>query len=287
MNETVDHNDGVHYPYWETYHSELSNALGRATPHRPELDRTDQACTDPSYQASSRGHPSYPFEVVFSAPRFTCGASCKPNTGASQESQEPVHPDVYHLGNPACADSTSTTVQYSPLVGHRRNGSTGLTTPPHTDNTHHPFYDFSRTLQFHALPRAPSPTFNFTGPGAGNLTDPWATIAQVQDTSRVTEPESHQAEELPVERSQEAGQDSGLPSFQTLSSLTMEPPSSTITPSTTQCHPDDPAQIYKHLRRGVSGTATCAWVHGGGECGYSSHVDLVKRHIKRVHYRLK
>ena len=30
MNETVDHNDGVHYPYWETYHSELSNALGRA-----------------------------------------------------------------------------------------------------------------------------------------------------------------------------------------------------------------------------------------------------------------
>lgn len=51
-------------------------------------------------------------------------------------------------------------------------------------------------------------------------------------------------------------------------------------------NPNDPTHILKFLKRHVGG-ARCLWPHDEGECGFSSQVDLVKRHIKRVHYRLR
>jgi len=48
-----------------------------------------------------------------------------------------------------------------------------------------------------------------------------------------------------------------------------------------------PSHILKFLQRGDGGEATCLWMSGGGTCGFSSQIDLVKRHIKRMHYCLK
>ena len=45
--------------------------------------------------------------------------------------------------------------------------------------------------------------------------------------------------------------------------------------------------ILRLLKRCVGGRAVCLWMHEGGECGFSSQIDLVKRHIKRVHLRLR
>ena len=55
----------------------------------------------------------------------------------------------------------------------------------------------------------------------------------------------------------------------------------------TQHDPNNSAHILKLLRRDTGGGATCLWQLDRGECGFSSQVDLVKRHIKRVHYRLR
>ena len=55
----------------------------------------------------------------------------------------------------------------------------------------------------------------------------------------------------------------------------------------TQHDPTNSRHILKLLRRGPGGGATCLWQLNGGECGFSSQIDLVKRHIKRVHYRLR
>lgn len=66
-----------------------------------------------------------------------------------------------------------------------------------------------------------------------------------------------------------------------------EPQSRTPSPPTTQHDPKNPSHILKLLKRDVGGGATCVWQHGGAECGFSSQIDLVKRHIKRVHYRLR
>jgi hypothetical protein len=45
--------------------------------------------------------------------------------------------------------------------------------------------------------------------------------------------------------------------------------------------------ILRLLKRCVGGKAICLWMHEGGECGFFSQIDLVKRHIKRVHLRLR
>ena len=46
-------------------------------------------------------------------------------------------------------------------------------------------------------------------------------------------------------------------------------------------------EVLRFLERHAGGKATCLWIHEGGECGFLSQIDLVKRHIKRVHFRLK
>lgn len=52
-------------------------------------------------------------------------------------------------------------------------------------------------------------------------------------------------------------------------------------------NPNDPKHILKLLKRSADGRAMCLWSFQGGGCGFVSQVDLVKRHIKRVHYRLR
>ena len=62
----------------------------------------------------------------------------------------------------------------------------------------------------------------------------------------------------------------------------------TTEPPVTQRKPNGSMDILKHLERHVGGRATCLWLHESNhECGYSSQIDLVKRHIKRVHYCMR
>lgn len=59
-------------------------------------------------------------------------------------------------------------------------------------------------------------------------------------------------------------------------------------PTVAQRGPNVSRNVLKHLERHGGGRATCLWLYGGSyECGYSSQIDLVKRHIKRVHYCLR
>ena len=62
-----------------------------------------------------------------------------------------------------------------------------------------------------------------------------------------------------------------------------------IAPPVTRQGPNDPRDVLKHLERHGRGRATCLWLREGNHelCGYTSQIDLVKRHIKRVHYRLR
>ena len=65
-----------------------------------------------------------------------------------------------------------------------------------------------------------------------------------------------------------------------------------IDPSITQCEPNSTGvlkgDVLRHLERHVGGRATCLWLREDNhQCGYSSQIDSVKRHIKRVHYRLR
>ena len=46
-------------------------------------------------------------------------------------------------------------------------------------------------------------------------------------------------------------------------------------------------EVLRFLERHDGGKATCLWINEGGECGFLSQIDLVKRHIKRVHFRLR
>ena len=62
----------------------------------------------------------------------------------------------------------------------------------------------------------------------------------------------------------------------------------TAGPPVARRKPRDPIGVLKHLERHAAGRATCLWLSGDGhECGYSSQIDLVKRHIKRVHYHIR
>lgn len=287
LNERMDDNDGVPYQSWETHHSESTNALGMTTLHQPELDCIDQDCTAP-HQVSSRDHPFHPPEAVTSASTLAYAASCEPNTSAPQEFYGPVDLGACHLGNQDYTEPTSkalwTTVRSSLPGSYCEHPGPMIPWP--ADNAYHP-YDFLRTSQLHAIPQTLGSTHDFTDPGAGNPSDPWSSVAQAQDTPRIAAPVPRRAEGHFVEHLQEAGQSGVFPPFQILSSRTMQPPSPTVSPPIVQYGLDDVARIHKHMRRSVGGGATCTWVHEGDECGYSSHVDLVKRHIKRVHYRLK
>lgn len=55
----------------------------------------------------------------------------------------------------------------------------------------------------------------------------------------------------------------------------------------TRCDRDDPRRILSLLKKDAGRGAKCLWQYDEGECGFSSQIDLVKRHIKRVHYRLR
>jgi hypothetical protein len=280
LDETVNHGEGVAYPVQETCHSELSNTLGGTVVHRPYWDWIDQGYIAP-HQASPHGYPLYPPEAMFSASTLTHGVLCEPNTDAPQEFQEPADLGACHLGAD-CAEPASTpfrmAVQGSLLGGY--HGNQDSMAPLRADHTYHPSYDFSHTSELRAIPQTHDSISNFMDPGASNLSSLWTTAAPLRDTSEHAESEPHQAGEHSIGGFQGTDQDSGLPSFWILSPHIVEPPPIKYTPN-------DAEHIHKHMRRGVGGGATCAWTHGGGECGYSSHVDLVKRHIKRVHYRLK
>lgn len=66
-----------------------------------------------------------------------------------------------------------------------------------------------------------------------------------------------------------------------------EPESQTAHVPITQHHPKDRKHILKLLKKSANDGATCLWPCEGDKCGFFSKVDLVKRHIKRVHYRLR
>ena len=266
--------DDVPYPSRGTRHSELSNALGGITLRRPELDWIDQGHTAP-HRAPPHDHSLHPPQAVVSASAFTHGVPRELNADVSPASHGPAGPGAYNLGNPNYTESTSTlwTTARGPLSG---------------DYNTYEHNDFSHTPLFHPVPRTLGSTYKFMEPGAGEPSDHWtATAAQAQDTLEAMEPEPHQSDGFSVGCFQETDRDGHPPSSRILPSCAAVPSPPKPPPSTIQYGLEDAAEIHKHMRRSVGGGATCAWAHGDGECGYSSHVDLVKRHIKRVHYRLK
>ena len=64
------------------------------------------------------------------------------------------------------------------------------------------------------------------------------------------------------------------------------PPFQTVYPPAVQ-QPINPTEILRILERHAGGNATCLWIDEGRQCGYYSQIDLVKRHIKRVHFKLR
>lgn len=266
----ADHN-GFAYPY--ARHSELWNAL---TPHQPKSDWTDKDNTTTTLpQAPPHSHLPYPPESMIgpvSVPAH--GHLHEHTTGAVQSFQE----NAYYPGDQPCVKSTWQTL---PSAVHRGNDL-------HLDQTCDPHRD-SRVLPSHAVPLTPrsTPDLSESDPRTSGVQDPWTTATGVQDTLKIEELELHPSGGFPFHGVREADYDNGLPAFRVLSSRTMEPPPPTTTTSAVNCDPDDLAQINKFMRRDVAGWATCVWTRGDGECGYSSHADLVKRHIKRVHFRLK
>ena len=64
------------------------------------------------------------------------------------------------------------------------------------------------------------------------------------------------------------------------------PPFPTVYLPTVQ-QPPNSTDVLRLLKKHEGGRATCLWIHEGEECCFSSRIDLVKRHIKRVHFRLR
>ena len=76
------------------------------------------------------------------------------------------------------------------------------------------------------------------------------------------------------------------PLYETQFLDTSGPPFQTVYPPAVQ-EPINPTEILRILERHAGGSATCLWIDEGHQCGYYSQIDLVKRHIKRVHFKLR
>lgn len=286
LNEMMD---GIPYPSRRTHSSELSDALGGITLHQPESDWTDWGYIAP-HQPPSHDIPLYPPQAAASTSTLIHQGPYESNSGAPPGFHGPADPSACNLGNPNYIEQTPTplctTIWDSNPGGYC--GNSNLVASWRVDNTNNS-YDFSPQPLFHLVSQIHGSAYDFIQSGANNLSSPWTATAQAQYTSKSMEPEPqpHQTEEFSVEHFQETDRDSDLLLPRIPSSCTTGPPPQTTFPSRVQSNLDDAAEVHKHMRRRTGGGATCAWEHGGGECGYSSHVDLVKQHIKRVHYRLK
>lgn len=283
--ETVNYN-GVAYQNKEMRHSELSNALETVL-HRPGMDWVDWGHIAP-HQASSHGYPLHPPEVIASVSTLTHEALCEPDADAARGFQEPSGPGLHC---PGADHAEPTPVPFRATAQDSIFGSYPGNQNPmiswHADLTYHPSYDLSPTSRLHPVPQSYGQISDFINPRVGELSAPWTVEAPFHNTPKFSAPEPHHPGESPIERFQEADQGRDLPLFSASPSHTVRSSSTTMTTSAISPPLNDENHVHKHMRRGVGGGATCAWVHGDGECGYSSHVDLVKRHIKRVHYRLK
>ena len=106
----------------------------------------------------------------------------------------------------------------------------------------------------------------------------------VPDTARDMERRPRSAEEFTGGTPQE-----GISRTSFLASLqrTGEHPLPSGDYSITSRYPSDSNYILGFVGRSDGGGATCLWQNQGDTCGFFSHVDLVKRHIKRMHICLK
>ena len=76
------------------------------------------------------------------------------------------------------------------------------------------------------------------------------------------------------------------PSAETELQRASDPPFSTVYLPMVQQSANS-TDVLRLLKKYGRGRATCLWMHQGAECGFSSQIDLVKRHIKRVHFKLR
>ena len=202
-------------------------------------------------------------------------ASLERNPDAPQQLQQPTTPGD-HLGHlsptgpkPRPFDAAS---QRPPFGGDDGNEDSN-TTHSYIDNTYH---SVSRTTDF---------THNAMADlGTNGLSTPRPTT--IPDMAQGVERGPQHAEEpageaLPVDQGLS---DSAFPAlFQGVGRHSLPP----VDYSATSHYPGDSSHILNFLKRGDGGRATCLWTSKGDTCGFFSHVDLVKRHIKRMHYCLK
>lgn len=256
--------DNLLYPFRKSCDSELSNALGKDDPYQIESNRITRGYCVPFGRISDGQSPQSP-ETAVSGSTTTYETSCGPSLGAHQQSQQST-PLSTCLGDSASTGPTPgpfNAVSH-PLSfgGHGRNvdydmvhGGTG-----NNDST----YDVT------------------TGLETGGFSAPRVTVLSM---AQGVGQEPQYAEESVSEAVQGGYQGICSLPFPVLPRGASENPLQPEDHPTTGHYPSDSNRILGFLKRNDRGGATCLWAGKGGTCGFFSQVDLVKRHIKRMHYR--
>ena len=275
LSEAMDCEDSPLYPTRGARDSKPSVVFGRGDPYQIESSWVTQG-HGTQFRGISDGYPRQSTEAAVPFSMLVYEAQCEPNTGPSQQPQQPTT-----LSN--CLDeSFSTGPKPEPFNAAAQRPSRGgydgskdydiIRSYP--DNTHHDvLHDIGPTHDM------------MVDPEMGDFLVPRTTT--VQDMSQDTKREPQRAEESVGGAPQEVHQGTIGSSFQALSQGAGEHPLPPRGHSPTSRYPTDPTYILKFLERSDGGRATCLWASEGYACGFFSQVDLVKRHIKRMHYRLR
>lgn len=256
------------YPAQETRASEPSNAFGKDGHYQTEFWSTQGYGTP--FKSVSSGYPSRSSEAIVSALTSVREASCEPNSDAPPRSQQPTT-----LGDPS-SESFSTAPDLRPFDAAPSLGGCDYS----EDHGIVHYY----ASNYHDVPHDADPIYVLMADSetSGVLATRTTTIPD-----QGTEQEPQHTEELVGECPQEVDQYVGLSSFRVPSPEAGEnsPPPRNF--SLTSRYPSDSKHILKFLKKSDGGRATCLWASEGDTCGFFSQVDLVKRHIKRMHYCLK
>lgn len=271
LTEAMDCDDNPPYPFREARDSELLNAFGKNNPYQIESNWITQGYNPPS-RGNSDGYSSQSSEAIVSVSMVADEAPCGLNSGAPQRFQRSTALD----NRPSSTESTpgpfDTACQH-PSFGYYDGSEDYKAVHEHFDNTDHDF-----------PPNTNSTRDVTTGLGTGGFLVPQTTVPDVAQGTR----REHQYAEGPASGApQETGKGIDGPPFPSLpQEIDEHPPSPEDHPMISR-YPSGSNHILKFLKRNDRGGATCLWAGKGYTCGFFSQVDLVKRHIKRMHYCLK
>ena len=267
----MGYDDNPLYLIREACDSELSNAFGKDNPYQIEPNRITQGYGAP-LQRIFGGRSSQSPGAAIPVSTIPYGASYEHDPGAPWRFQElttlsnrldqpsPTRP------NPEQFNAISQRPSFSGCDG----SEDAKMTHDHTDNTYHEIpqdadsLTDSKTSGF-SVPRPTDALYTIQGAGQG----------------------PQRVEESAGGAFQEVEQGVGGSPFPAIPQEVGEYPSPPGGHSMTSRYPDDSISVLKFMKKDGGGRATCLWTTEGDTCSFFSQVDLVKRHIKRMHYCLK